>query len=268
MSRSLSRLALAISIAVPFLTGNVVQPSSYDDVSNLGFSAGNNPGISFVGTDTGNPTNGTSWVSYWTFNLPAGIGPIASATFDLKPRAFFGDNSSETVNFTAFALSPALLSTAYAPNNTTGISIYNALNSGASYGLLTVQFSDALLDCQIPTCPSQPGNTLSSQLDPTALADINADLGGVLVIGAYLSPSSSTPTDDAVGVQFGFLGFSGPVAQLDLTTAPEPGTAMLFAIAGFAALIFGRLKARTFIFSAPNTYVDRDHRFGRSQHPL
>jgi hypothetical protein len=249
MLRSVSRLALAISVAAPFLIGDVVQPSAYDDVSNLGYSAGNNPGISFAGTDTGNPTDGTSWVSYWTFNLPAGIGPISSATFDLKPRAYFGDGSSETVNFTAFALSPALLGTAYAPNNTTGISVYNALNSGTSYGLLTVQPSDALLDCQIPACPSQPGNTLFSLLDPSALADINADLGGVLVIGVYLSPSSSTPTDNAVGVQFGFLGFSGPVAQLDLTTTPEPGTAWLFAIAGFAA--FGHFKARTVLARKP-----------------
>jgi hypothetical protein len=82
------------------------------------------------------------------------------------------------------------------------------------------------------------------QLDSSALASINADLGGLFVIGAYLSPSSSAPTDNAVGVQFGFLGLSGPVAQLDLVTAPEPGTAGLLAIAGFAALIFGRLKTR------------------------
>jgi hypothetical protein len=245
MSKSVSRLALAVSIAAPFLAGDIVQPSAYDDVSNLGYSAGNNPGISFVGTDTSNPTDGTSWVSYWVFNLPAGVGPIASATFDLTPRAFFGSGSSDTANFTAFALSPALLSTAYAPNNATGISVYNAINSGTSYGLLTVQPSDALLDCQIPSCPSQPGNMLFSQLDPSALAAINADLGGVLVIGVYLSPSSSTPTDNGVGVQFAFLGVSGPVAQLDLTTAPEPGTAWLFAIAGFAALIFGRGMART-----------------------
>src|ERR1700735_1348777 len=107
MLGSVCWLAAALCIAAPFLTGSVVQPSGYDDVSNLGFSAGNNPGISFVGTDTSNPTNGTSWVSYWEFNLPAGLGPISSATFDLKPHAFFGDGSSETVNFTAFALSPA-----------------------------------------------------------------------------------------------------------------------------------------------------------------
>jgi hypothetical protein len=253
MFRSISRLALAVSIAAPFLTADVVQPSAYDDVSNLGFSAGNNPGISFVGTDTSNPSNGTSWVSYWEFNLPAGIGPIASATFDLKPRAFFGNGSSETVNVTAFALSPALLSTAYAPNRATGISVYNALNSGTGYGLLNMQPSDALLDCQITTCLSQPGNTLFLQLDPSALADINADLGGVLVIGAYLSPSSSTPTDNAVGIQFGFLGFSGPVAELDLTTAPEPGTAWLLATAGFAALIFYGLT----IAGPQSTQADR-----------
>jgi hypothetical protein len=244
MLGSVCRLALAISIAAPFLTGSVVQPSGYDDVSNLGFSAGNNPGISFVGTDTSGPSNGTSWVSYWEFNLPTGTGPIASATFVLEPHAFFGNGSSETVNFTAFALSPALLGTAYAPNNVTGIAVYDALNSGTGYGQLTVQPSDALLDCQLPTCASQPGNTLFLQLNSSALADINADLGGAFVIGAYLSPSSSTPSSNAVGVQFGFLGVSGPVAQLDLTAAPEPGTASLFAIAGFAALIFGRLKAR------------------------
>jgi hypothetical protein len=245
MLRSVSRLAVAISIAAPFLAADVlVQPSAYDDVSNLGFSAGNNPGISYAGTDTGNPTNGTAWVSYWVFNLPAG-GPFASAIFDLKPRAFFGDGSSETVNFTAFGLSPALLSTAYAPNSATGISVYNAINSGTSCGLLAVQPSDALLDCQLPTCPSQPGNTLFLQLDPSALANINADLGGAFVIGAHLSPSSSTPTFNAVGVQFGFLGLSGPVAQLDLIAAPEPGTAGLFAIAGLAALILGRGMART-----------------------
>ena len=245
MLGSISRLVLAISVAAPFLAGGVVQPGAYDDVSNLGFSAGNNPGISFVGTDTSNPSNGTSWVSYWEFSLPAGIGPITSATFDLKPRAFFGDGSSETVNFSAFALSPGLLGVAYAPNNATGISVYDALSSGTSYGLLTVQPSDALLDCQLPTCPAQPGNTLLLQLDSSALASINADLGGVFVIGAYLSSSSSTPTFDAVGVQFGFLGQSGPVAQLDLATAPEPGTAGLFAFAGFAALIFGCFKTRT-----------------------
>lgn len=243
MLRRVLRVGLAISIAAPFLAGDAVQPSAYDDVSNLGFSAGNNPGISFVGTDVSNPPNGTSWVSYWVFNLPAGSGPIASAILDLKPRAFFGDGSSEAVNFTAFALSPALLSTAYASSSAIGLSVYNALSSGASYGLLSVQPSDALLDCQLSTCPSQPGNTLSAQLDSNALADINADLGGVFVIGAYLSPSSSTATDNAVGVQFGFLGFAGPVAQLDLTPAPEPGTAGLLAIGGFAVAILVRRKA-------------------------
>lgn len=246
MSKSVSRLALALSIATPFLAGDtIVQPSAYDDVSNLGYSAGNNPGIAYAGTDTNEPSIGTSWVSYWVFNLPAGIGPIASATFDLKPKVFLGSGTSETANFTAFALSPALLSTAYAANNATGISVYNAINSGTSYGLLTVQPSDALLDCQTPSCTAQPGNLLFSQLDASALSDINADLGGVLVIGVYVSPSSATPIDDAVGIQFAFLGAPGPIAQLDLTTAPEPGTAGLFALAGLAALIFGRCMART-----------------------
>lgn len=246
MSKTVSRLALAVSLTAPFLAGDtIVQPSAYDDVSNLGYTAADNPGIVYAGTDTNEPSIGTSWVSYWVFNLPAGIGPIASATFDIKPKIFFGDGSSLTANFTAFALSPALLSTAYAANNATGISVFNAINSGTSYGLLTVQPSDALLNCQTPSCTAQPGNLLFSQLDPSALADINADLGGVLIIGVYLSPSSATPIDDAVGVQFAFLGASGPVAQLDLTSAPEPGSTWLFAIAGLAALIFGRLKART-----------------------
>ena len=177
-------------------------------------------------------------------NLPTGTGPITSATFDLKPRAFFGDGSSETVNFTEFVLSPSLLTTAYAPNNATGVSLYNALSSGASYGQLAVQPSDALLGCQLPACPSQPGNTLLFQFNSLGLADINADLGGVFVVGAYLSPSSSDPTFNAVGVQFNFLGVTGPISQLDLSTAPEPGTASLFAIAVLAVLIFRRFRGR------------------------
>lgn len=244
MQRNVHGLALAVLLAAPLLSADaIVQPSAFDDVSNLGFSAGNNPGISFVGNDTSNPSNGTSFVSYWLFNLPTGTGPITSATFDLKPRAFFGDGSSESVVFTEYLLSPTLLSTAYAPGNATGLSVYNALSSGATYGQLNVQPSDALLDCQIPTCPSQTGDTLAFQLNATGLADINADLGGVFVIGASLSPSSSTPVDNAVGVQFNFLSVAGPVSQLDLSTVPEPGSASLFAIAGFATWVF-RLLSR------------------------
>jgi hypothetical protein len=243
MLGNITRLALAISIAAGVLTaGTIYQPSAYDDVSNVGFSAGNSAGISFVGTDTSVPSNGVSWVSYWVFDLPTGTGPITSATFDLTPHEFFGDNSTETVNFTAFALSPSILTTAYAPNNLTGISIYDSVLSGTPFGQLSVQPSDALLDCQVVPCASQPGNLLSFQFNSTGLADINADLGGVFVIGAYLSPSSSIPTYDAVGVQFNFLNFAGPVSQLDLTSVPEPNSASLFAIAGFAALVFRRIR--------------------------
>ena len=243
MLGNISRVAFAISIAASVLTAEtIVQPSAYDDVSNLGYSAGNTSGISFVGADTSNPPLGTSWHSYWVFNLPTGTGPITSATFDLKPRNYFGDGSSETVDFTEFVLSPSLLATAYAAGNATGISVYNALGSGAAYGQLSVQPSDALVDCQLPTCPAQTGNTLFLQLNSTALAEINANLGGVFVIGAYLSPSTSNPTDNAVGVQFNFLNVSGPISQLDLTSAPEPAPASLFAIAGFAALVWRRLR--------------------------
>ena len=166
MFRNLSRMALAVSIAASGLTaGTIVQPSAYDDVSNQGFLSGSTFGISFVGSDTSNPSLGTSWHTYWVFNLPTGIGPVTSATFDLKPRAFFGDGSSETVNFTEFVLSPSLLSTAYAAGSATGESVYNALGSGAAYGQLSVQPSDVLINCQLPTCPAQAGNMLSAQLN-------------------------------------------------------------------------------------------------------
>jgi hypothetical protein len=188
MSGKISLLALAVSVAAPVLAGTIIQASAYDDVSNLGYSAGDTLGISFVGTDTSNPTFGTSWTSYWIFNLPAGTGPFTSATFQLQPRAFFGDGSSEIANFTEFVLSPTLLTTAYAPDDPTGLSLYDALSSGASYGQLAVQPSDVLLDCQLPTCPSQPGSSLSVQLNSLGLTNINANLGGVFVIGAYLSP--------------------------------------------------------------------------------
>ncbi len=244
MFGNLSRMALAVSITVSALTaGTIVQPSAYDDVSNQGFLSGSTFGISFVGTDTSNPSLGTSWHIYWVFALPTGTGPITSATFDLAPRAFFGDGSSETVNFTEFTLSPSLLSTAYAAGSATGESVYNALGSGASYGQLSVQPSDVLLGCQVPTCPAQPGNTLFFQFNSTGLADINAHLGGLFVVGAYLSPSSSDPTDNAVGVQFNFLNVAGPVSQLDLTSAPEPAPASLIAIAGLAALVYRRLRS-------------------------
>lgn len=243
MFGNLSRLAMAVSMAASALTaGTIVQPSAYDDVSNQGFLSGSTFGISFVGSDTSNPSLGNSWHIYWVFALPTGTDPITSATFDLKPRAFFGDGTSETVNFTEFTLSPSLLSTAYAAGSATGESVYNALGSGASYGQLSVQPSDALINCQLPTCPAQPGNTLFFQFNSTGLADINANLGGLFVVGAYLSPSSSTPTDNAVGVQFNFLNVAGPISQLDLASAPEPSPASFFAIAGFAALVYRRLR--------------------------
>lgn len=172
---------------------------------------------------TGSPFGG-DLRSFFTFDLSsaAGIGTVIGARLDLR-RFFDSANNepTETLEFFDVSADAATLS-----NNTgTGVSVYNDLGTGTTYGAFVVPGSGASDD------------VLSFQLNAAALADLNAALGGFFSIGGTLT---SQDTDVATSPDWLFGASDGTDPQelvLEFTPIPEPGTLLLLA-SGLAGIRF------------------------------
>lgn len=227
------RLFLLLASMVASLSGDVVVPESgYGDFSNVG--VGNKLAqhqIAFAGTDK-IPPYGDTWRAFWGFQLPI-TGPVTAASLEFAPFGYLGSATSETFVFTGFTVPLSSLNQDYNSANSTGVGIYNAIGSGTVYGQIAILSTDAANLNSV----AQPGNQLSLPLNSAALNDINASLGGTLLIGAYLASDPGVLFNGAVGgVQFQFFDEKPNVFQLDLVTTPEPSSAVLVTVAG---LLFG-----------------------------
>ncbi len=233
-------LTLGLLVSASLVTASPVTVSSslQSNVSDQGFA---NPIVYFTFMGRTMNVNGTVWRVFWIFNLPSGIGPVSEATFVVQPSGYYGDAAQHTVVFTDYLLSPSVLSASYTSGDATGQSIFADLGTGAAYGQLNVVPSDARVDCSTPSCAVQPGHTLSLKLNSAGLADINAKLGGTFVIGGYVSTTSPNLIADSDGVQLGTY-FNHSIAELQLQSVPEPGTASLFVLAGLAAIAGRRFR--------------------------
>ncbi|QOY88256.1 PEP-CTERM sorting domain-containing protein [Paludibaculum fermentans] len=236
-------LTLGLLVSAPFATASPVTASSslQGDVSDQGFA---NPVVYFTFMGKSTNVNGTVWRAFWVFDLPSGLAPVTEATFVVQPSGYFGDGAQHTVVFTDFLLSPSLLSASYTAGDATGQSIFADLGAGAVYGQLNVVPSDARVDCSTPSCTVQPGHTLSLKLNSAGLSAINAKLGASFVIGGYVSTTSPNLVGDSDGVQLGTY-FNHSIAELQLQSVPEPGTASLFVLAGLAAFARQRFRRRS-----------------------
>lgn len=156
------------------------------------------------------PFHGRNWFAY---DLSSITGPVTAATFRVFTGTIRLDSSDTPGEFQLHQVA----SPASDVGTTNGVAIFDDLADGPVYGNFTYGYSDADM-------------TIDITLNASALADINAAIGGTFVMGGHVNnldfgdtfaQSIFGPTD------------SNSVSQLILTApnhstaVPEPATGLL-----------------------------------------
>ena len=217
-------LLLAVEARASELVLSAVDSGWYDADGRQGTSANSQ---NYIAGTLGGPLE---YRNFFVFDLSGVEGPISSAVLRAYNPSFQvpGDTANGFASLAPFetyelfdvdSSIPAMLT------STAGVSFFDDLGSGQSYGSYSVS-------------AAQNGSVISFQLSGTALADLNAS-SGFFAIGGALTSLAFGPTQEHIFAftagYYGSSSVSNNTRELVLTIIPEPATATLVML-GFATL--------------------------------
>jgi hypothetical protein len=144
-----------------------------------------NDGLHIAGNDntlTGQTNSTSKYNSYFIFDLAGVTGTVVTAKLKMEIENYQSADPSESMSVWDVSTAAATLDA-----NGSDVGIYNDLMTGNSYGIFVVNAADK-------------NTTLDIQLNPQAVSDLNAALGGTFSVGLHV--------DTAMGVGSQWVRFS------------------------------------------------------------
>lgn len=222
-------LAASAASRADIITLSIVDQGFYDSRGSHFASNESHPVGYFDGGPT--PQNSAELRNWFLFDLSGVTSQIVSAELRLyNPiNGYDSPDASETYALHNVSAESNDLRAGYALGSLEGISIWQDLGTGTSFGSRVV-------------LPFEENTEISVALNAEALAELNTS-NGFWSVGGRLSTISGDPVRQAL-----FVDFSGsPAASLVLTTAPaavpEPSSLTLAGVLGGIGLV-GRLIRR------------------------
>ncbi len=174
--------------------------------------------------------------SFFLFDLSALTGPVASVQLQIEIEAYYSfANFASAKIWDVDALNASSLTVAN--GGIYGVSIFNDLGSGSSYGEFTI--STPLKGRYGAFSPGE--NILTIELNPTSITDVIAAGGTLFALGISLEPVSGASSE---WIRFSDGGqFAAPRTQnLIVSSVPIPAALWLFGSAVFT-LVWLKRKA-------------------------